>query len=555
MPTATPPDGLRWFGADIVKAVPGENGTCMVFGRVGGPTLDNDYQILDKDWLDTELPKWGERGNIRAMHQLIAAGKMQTLVDTGDQWDMVAKIVDPVEVTKCLEGVYTGFSVGIKHHVVKADPLAPGGRIVGGKIIEVSLADNPCDPANKLSLLDKVDMPDDEIVKAATLDLPMFGPDLEKFVSADQRKAYAKKGIAMPNGDFPIADEAHLKAAVRLLSRYKGDKSAAKAHIVKRARALGMTDKLPDDFGGSSKVTKATLDKAAKPKVDPDEDKDDADDDDDGDDDAEGRANGKAKGDGKKPKAARKVSEVSRDLLRAIVEHEANQAGEPFDLLKVTGLYAELAEASTAPEEGDARKIVEVAAEMATNIVPSLAKTGQPIGVTAVAAHTFAGAADFLRNTLSQWSAPVPADQAPDASKVGEPDAIDQAIDRMLLKAAVIDSRQNPAPTPLPTAGLGDMLTKLDAVTKAVQPDTLKATLSEVVKPLEERVAEMEKRAAPGGPMLGGQKLLSAPDSVKASLARQRLAQYEALLEHPDPRVSAGARQTLEESGYFNNNQ
>lgn len=77
------------------------------------------------------------------------------------------------------------------------------------------------------------------------------GADLSKAVSADQRKQYADSGVAMPNGDFPIPDEGHLRSAVGRLGNYQGDKAAAKKHIVKRARALGLVDALPDDWGVS----------------------------------------------------------------------------------------------------------------------------------------------------------------------------------------------------------------------------------------------------------------------------------------------------------------
>jgi hypothetical protein len=53
----------------------------------------------------------------------------------------------------------------------------------------------------------------------------------------------------MPNGDFPIPDEGHLRSAIGHLGNYTGDKTAAKAHIVSRARALGLTNLLPDDWG------------------------------------------------------------------------------------------------------------------------------------------------------------------------------------------------------------------------------------------------------------------------------------------------------------------
>lgn len=80
-----------------------------------------------------------------------------------------------------------------------------------------------------------------------------------KYVSQAKRDEYAKSGVAMPNGDFPIPDTDHLKSAVGHLGNYQGDKAEAKAHIIKRAKALGATNLLPDDWGvgGSDSKEKA----------------------------------------------------------------------------------------------------------------------------------------------------------------------------------------------------------------------------------------------------------------------------------------------------------
>lgn len=65
--------------------------------------------------------------------------------------------------------------------------------------------------------------------------------------TADERKNAAKKGAAMPDGSFPILNESDLRNAIHAIGRAK-DPAAAKAHIKKRARALGLTDLLPEDW-------------------------------------------------------------------------------------------------------------------------------------------------------------------------------------------------------------------------------------------------------------------------------------------------------------------
>lgn len=72
----------------------------------------------------------------------------------------------------------------------------------------------------------------------------------EADVSTERRTEYAKKGIAMPDGSYPIPNVAYLKKAIKAFGR--SPDSATKHHIIKRARALGRTDLLPQDWKGST---------------------------------------------------------------------------------------------------------------------------------------------------------------------------------------------------------------------------------------------------------------------------------------------------------------
>lgn len=64
----------------------------------------------------------------------------------------------------------------------------------------------------------------------------------------DQRQRAAGTGAAMPDGSFPIENGSDLSNAIRAIGRAK-DPAKAKTHIRARAKALGMTDKLPDTWG------------------------------------------------------------------------------------------------------------------------------------------------------------------------------------------------------------------------------------------------------------------------------------------------------------------
>ncbi len=279
-----------------------DDGTLLVKGVATDSSLDRDQQIADPGWLSKAMPAWfTEGGNVREQHDAHKAAGVATEyeVNGSGQHVITARIVDPTTVAKVEHGVLRGFSFGARNARVTVDKSAAGGRIVDGQIYEVSVVDRPSNPSSVLTIakadsageLQPVEEP--ELVEktidvggkrvtpadlAAMLDkragkpaepttVPaatdkadgtgtepaMFGEELEKAVSADQRKEDAKSGVAMPNGDFPIPDEGHLKSAVGRLGNYSGDKGAARKHIVKRARALKLTNLLPDDWG----ITKA----------------------------------------------------------------------------------------------------------------------------------------------------------------------------------------------------------------------------------------------------------------------------------------------------------
>jgi hypothetical protein len=63
----------------------------------------------------------------------------------------------------------------------------------------------------------------------------------------ETRDKLAQRNVAMPDGSFPIPDKDALRRAIRAIGRAK-DRSAAMAHIKRRAKALGATDMLPDNW-------------------------------------------------------------------------------------------------------------------------------------------------------------------------------------------------------------------------------------------------------------------------------------------------------------------
>lgn len=74
--------------------------------------------------------------------------------------------------------------------------------------------------------------------------------------SYKKRKKMAKHGKAMPGGGYPIATRGDVENAVRAIGRAKN--RAKTIHwIMKRARALGAMDLVPDDWKHGKHIHKA----------------------------------------------------------------------------------------------------------------------------------------------------------------------------------------------------------------------------------------------------------------------------------------------------------
>jgi hypothetical protein len=69
-------------------------------------------------------------------------------------------------------------------------------------------------------------------------------------LSAEERRQAAARGQALPGGRFPIRNRADLENAIRAVGRAKGDHAMIRRFIMRRARALGLTELIPDNWAG-----------------------------------------------------------------------------------------------------------------------------------------------------------------------------------------------------------------------------------------------------------------------------------------------------------------
>jgi hypothetical protein len=71
--------------------------------------------------------------------------------------------------------------------------------------------------------------------------------------SDDERKQLANQGAAMPNGKYPITNGSDLQHAINLVGASDMPKDEVKAHIIARAKALGLHHKLPDSWSAQKR--------------------------------------------------------------------------------------------------------------------------------------------------------------------------------------------------------------------------------------------------------------------------------------------------------------
>ena len=91
----------------------------------------------------------------------------------------------------------------------------------------------------------------------------------KRFYTRERRTDYAKRGLALPDGSYPIRDVGDLRNAIQAYGLGK-NRAAAKRHILKRARALKRTDLIPENWRKKKKTEDSfELEEKAKRGGDP----------------------------------------------------------------------------------------------------------------------------------------------------------------------------------------------------------------------------------------------------------------------------------------------
>lgn len=184
-----------------------------VIGRAAQEVVDSVDEIFNYKGSKPYFQKWSKsisdatdgksHGNIRAMHGKVAAGKVTEILfnDEEEAIDISTKIVDDQEWAKCLEGVYTGFSIGGKY-VGEKEVVKVGGKEVKRYIAnpsEISLVDRPAIPTATFFSVVKAD--------GSTLkkDFKYVEEELTKKVEIEARKLCQADNMD-PNGVHKLED-------------------------------------------------------------------------------------------------------------------------------------------------------------------------------------------------------------------------------------------------------------------------------------------------------------------------------------------------------------
>ncbi|MBM9509985.1 hypothetical protein [Actinacidiphila acididurans] len=86
-------------------------------------------------------------------------------------------------------------------------------------------------------------------------------------LSAAGRRKAASSGAAMNDGSYPIETKADLRKAIRAVGRGGVDHDKIRAHIIKRAKALGLSDMIPENWKADGSMTTTKADEATIAKA------------------------------------------------------------------------------------------------------------------------------------------------------------------------------------------------------------------------------------------------------------------------------------------------
>lgn len=239
-----------------------------VSGLATAEIIDKEGEIFDyesskpyfKSWT-AEIAKATEGkslGNVREMHQPSAVGKLTSIEfdDAMKTIGVTAKIVDEAAWQKCLQGVYTGFSIGGSY--VKVWTEGDEKRYTADPA-EVSVVDNPCNPGAHFTAVKADGLI--EVRKFAQKDVPHSGTPI-----AAKGETVKKDMYSVSNMAALLQSLVYLQMDTACEAEYEGDESDIPAELsawVKSGAAIlaRMTEEELSELLGTMKSAEAKFGK------------------------------------------------------------------------------------------------------------------------------------------------------------------------------------------------------------------------------------------------------------------------------------------------------
>lgn len=208
--TLTDQGDLTYASFPISKFETDEDGDLIVHGKASDGGIDSDQQIVDPAWMAKAVQEWMTTGgNVRVQHnpQRDPAGVgVKAETDASGATFVTSKVFEPTAMKLVSKGALRAYSVGIARPTIVRDAKAPGGRITGGELVEISLVDRPANKRCGIQLVKSVD-------GAPEYTGEVFGSDedITKALDADLTKSdtftVGKTYEGNPNMEFSMPDD------------------------------------------------------------------------------------------------------------------------------------------------------------------------------------------------------------------------------------------------------------------------------------------------------------------------------------------------------------
>jgi hypothetical protein len=147
------------YSFPIFKSEPAGNGF-LITGRATDGSVDSDRQVVDPRWAYPALKEWlATGGNVRQSHNPmnpVGVGVECWQDGSGATW-VKSRIVKKGAIKLIKSRVLTAYSIGIGWpQIRKASGDPPGGRIVGGRVVELTICDRPSNASCGIEIVKSV---------------------------------------------------------------------------------------------------------------------------------------------------------------------------------------------------------------------------------------------------------------------------------------------------------------------------------------------------------------------------------------------------------------